>query len=470
MRKILFKSYFIKTLLPEMLIVIICMGIIIGLNACANKNNTQVNREEDNTGDTTKQSDPTQSVEDETMETMKVTVDGNEYTLYFSDDYDPDDPTAKLKPESFPAVILRNSKARSVPPTLVYEGDMFLGWKAVKIGAEYVYYDDGRMYPHYYDGVSVQFEGEATIKATIDYYNDFSSGGRLVITPDDEYQELFPAVYDEREEYKTIFSFPNYVDYRLKSRINFKPGKYECEITVKDYYLLRFPDLYSSGSASVVDISNISVIEYYPIEPAVSESMTVTVDGIEYPLYLYSDYITKHDENDYPRIYSGNLSMIVLTNAITKTVPPTLVFQGDMFLDWEVEEIEVYHVFYEENGIIKVSCDEAVIKFKGEITIKAEIIYNWDEDRDDESLFAALTDDYQGRFPQIVNEEYGTGFLLGDINNKAAEILNNKYGRYECEITIKDYNLNNLPICIFSTATLVDMKVLSVIEYYESPS
>jgi len=47
-------------------------------------------------------------------------------------------------------------------------------------------------------------------------------------------------------------------------------------------------------------------------------------------------------------------------------------------------------------------------------------------------------------------------------------MLDYKYGEYECELMVKDFELVRVPTERFSTATVDNMKILSVIEYYET--
>lgn len=204
-------------------------------------------------------------VYDDSGKIDNVIAEGKEYTLYLYDapNYDSSDIHTTTKP-IFPAVVLTiNLKDESIQPTLVREGDTFLGWKAVQIDAGDIYYDDGRMYPRYYDGVIVQFEGEITVKAKIKYYRDDYSGESLYIVPEDEYQQFFPILYNADKEYTTDFCAYN--TYEILNILEHKYGEYECEITVKDYHLIRVP-IERVCMATVSDMSILSVIETYTYE------------------------------------------------------------------------------------------------------------------------------------------------------------------------------------------------------------
>lgn len=191
-----------------------------------------------------------------------IIVEENEYTLYLYDDpnYDPSDLHTTTKPIFPAAALTTTTQDQPVSPTLVREGDTFLGWKAAKIDARYIYHDDGRMYPAYYDGVIAQFEGEVTVKAKITYYKDNFSGESLMIVPTDEYQKFFPILYNENKGYITSFSAYNTDE--VLDMLEHKYGEYECEITVKDYHLIRVP-LERVCMATVADMTVLSVIENY---------------------------------------------------------------------------------------------------------------------------------------------------------------------------------------------------------------
>ena len=267
MFKTLHKSNFAKTLLIVAFLVLMAILFSLFLNSCGS--NPDDGAATDKVGDNNSTDIPEVVKPNDSGTIDNITVDGRKYTLYLYDDYDPSDSTPKtLKPENGGVVVLKASKTNSVPPTLVKEGDTFLNWKAAKIDAGYIYLDDGRMYPRYYDGVTVEFEGEIKIKAEIEYYTDEYSGDSLFITPADEYQEFFPMVYNESTDSTYITRFTvaknnnkdNYNE--ILKNLDNKYGKYECEMTIKDYHLIRVPtDRFCV--ATVVDMKDLSVIEYY---------------------------------------------------------------------------------------------------------------------------------------------------------------------------------------------------------------
>ncbi|MCL2773914.1 MAG: hypothetical protein FWD71_11245 [Oscillospiraceae bacterium] len=252
------------------IVLIIALYLLILLASCENNNlvytgdNTDLSKSEDGFPDDTSFDYTANADADSNVSGTinNIIIDGKEYTLYLYDKYDPSDPCEKIKQPIFPGIVLTNSIVRSVSPMLVMEGDTFLGWKTVKINADYTCFVDGRMYPDYGVGVTVNFEGEVTVKAKIDYYKDDFSGEFLYITPDDEYQGLFPMLYNEGKEYTYRTGFCPYNFNEIVKILGYKYGEYECEMTVKDFQLVRVP-LERFSAATIDDMSVLSVIEYY---------------------------------------------------------------------------------------------------------------------------------------------------------------------------------------------------------------
>jgi len=200
------------------------------------------------------------------------------------------------------------------------------------------------------------------------------------------------------------------------------------------------------------ETTTISDIEEYikVIEDNDYSSMRITFDGVERKLSYYSVWGLDSYIKYYP--------FTVLTNGKFKSIPPTLIQKGDMFMGFNVKELRCSYTFYPESEIIYFGKDTSVL-FEGEIKIKAKLYYGYLEN---DYLFAIPDDEYQELLPMIPDNysPYNECKIEFNNANEVMETLNYKYGEYECELTIKDYNLYRDYI-IKSTATLLGINVLS---------
>ena len=200
-----------------------------------------------------------------------------------------------------------------------------------------------------------------------------------------------------------------------------------------------------------------------------NETMKINIDGVERTLYLYDsvpleDYYTLN-----PSI--KNYPIAVLTNAVINSVSPTLVKEGDMFLNWKVGEITSRRGNYIcfDDGRMYYNGD-TMIQFEGEVKVTANVCYGYVEesagaDRE-EYLFIVPDEEYRELFPEIIFE-YGDWVSFRFYNHKMddykniLELIDYKYGEYEIEMTIKDYYLFRVPTEGSNKAVFTDMKILS---------
>jgi len=204
------------------------------------------------------------------------------------------------------------------------------------------------------------------------------------------------------------------------------------------------------------------------------ETLEIIIDDFYWTLYLYEsvaleDYYTLNSSiKFYP--------ISVLTNAITNFISPTLVMEGDTFMDWTIKEIKSHYGNYIcfDDGRMYYNGD-TMIQFEGEIKVIAKVYYGYIEEsigaKSEEYLFIRPNKEYRELFPEIIFE-YGDWVSFWFYNHQLEnhkeilELIDYKYGEYEIEMIIKDYYLSRVPTEGSNKAILKDMKILSVVCSY----
>ena len=228
----------------------------------------------------------------------------------------------------------------------------------------------------------------------------------------------------------------------------------------------------NSPNQSVIDTDNISDETSEIIvsdENETSETIKINIDGVDRTLYLYESVPLEDYNTLNPSIESYPIA--VLTNAVTNYIAPTLVKEGDTFLNWTVGEITSFRGNYIcfDDGRIYYNGD-TMIQFKGEVKVTANVSYGYVEesagaDRE-EYLFIVPNEEYRELFPEIIFE-YGDWVSFRFYNHKIddykniLELIDYKYGEYKIEMTIKDYYLFRVPTEGSNKAVFTDMKILS---------
>jgi len=217
----------------------------------------------------------------------------------------------------------------------------------------------------------------------------------------------------------------------------------------------------------------------------IPDTVTVEIDGVEKTLHLVYDESIIQNSGEFN--LSHPLSPVILTSGKLELTPPSFVREGDKFLGWKVTKIYYNDgIYYADNDIYLPDNPEANILFEGELTLKAKVSYYNDLVNGSIILIATPDEEYLQFLPEYFFEYYSQlknfseykgyapfdlynpnnpGYSFGDIAEY--EISNYPNGLYECEITINDYDLVRSDRDERSSAVLVDMKVLSVIEYYD---
>ena len=193
-------------------------------------------------------------------QTMQITVDGVEYTLHLYETKKTwqQEPGAFLK--VLPFAVLTNY-SHSLPPTLVMEGDTFLGFKATEIKAYYTCFEDGNIYQGYYLDAIYRLEGEMKIKFTIRYYiNDYGEDAlEFVNYPlfKEDYYNMLPHAWRMlAPQYGLDFDFKEIINI-----INNQYGIYEFDAIIKEITLFPSSDL-QYNEIKLSDINLINVIEH----------------------------------------------------------------------------------------------------------------------------------------------------------------------------------------------------------------
>jgi hypothetical protein len=198
--------------------------------------------------------------------TARIQIDGGTWTFFPFEFGRAELNLSKEFIKSHGFTFLSDMQNNSVPWTFVTEGDTFLGWNIKSVDAVYIFIIDFRefdpppravSYPYPIGNAKIQFEGEVTIRATINFSETTS---RIHVAPHYEYLHLFPAIFDTApyENNTSLFVLRNETD-ALEARLGF--GRYEAELTISDYWIDRLPHSERYNSAELVSIEILSFID-----------------------------------------------------------------------------------------------------------------------------------------------------------------------------------------------------------------
>jgi len=91
------------------------------------------------------------------------------------------------------------------------------------------------------------------------------------------------------------------------------------------------------------------------------KSMRIAIGGVERKLFFHISWG--------PNSYEEYFPFAVLTNAYEKSIPPTLVQEGDMFMGLKVKELRCSYYCRDESEVICFANDASVITVKNSIII-----------------------------------------------------------------------------------------------------
>ncbi len=150
------------------------------------------------------------------------------------------------------------------------------------------------------------------------------------------------------------------------------------------------------------------------------------------------------------------------SNAITSTPEPVV----DNTIKFDVEKAKVGEKIGNMT-IIKLrgykseqaTADSAFVDFKGEVTIKGDIIYNNPERQGGELVCVQNLDkDSQGKMPKLTSQFYvSVSFCFNNLDLAKKLLIKNlnKENQGQATVTIDNYKIQWFPVEIYNTADLI---------------